>query len=91
MRDLNEDASTSSWSPFYEDRMLKNGQYYNGYTSLAVDGYSEDDKEALKRTMLKHEAIFRNQVCLMFHFLIKLFVSLINVQGITHICKDCFC
>eukprot|EP00268_Persea_americana_P003184 TRINITY_DN10957_c0_g2_i1.p1 TRINITY_DN10957_c0_g2~~TRINITY_DN10957_c0_g2_i1.p1 ORF type:complete len:1103 (-),score=235.67 TRINITY_DN10957_c0_g2_i1:441-3749(-) len=62
MRDLNEDASTSSWSPFYEDRMLQNGQYYNGFTPLAMDGYSEDDKEVLKRTMLHHEAIFRTQV-----------------------------
>lgn len=71
-RDFNEDASTGSWSPFYEDKMLKGGQYFNCFMPIAPNGYSEFDKEALKQIMLQHEAIFRMQVCLMCHSMIKL-------------------
>ncbi|KAL5987261.1 hypothetical protein ACLOJK_038423 [Asimina triloba] len=62
MRDLNEDTKNSTWPLFYDEKMLNGGQYYNYFTARPLNGYSEYDKEALKQTMLKHEATFRNQV-----------------------------
>ncbi|XP_058070194.1 uncharacterized protein LOC131219201 [Magnolia sinica] len=61
MRDLNLNANNGSWSLSYEEKILKSGQYYNYFSSTPMDG-SEYDKEALKKTMLKHEVTFRNQV-----------------------------
>ncbi|XP_077211473.1 uncharacterized protein LOC143846795 [Tasmannia lanceolata] len=63
MGDLNGDANTGNWSPFYGDKMFTNAQYYNGFTQRPVDVYLDYDKELLKQTMLRHEAIFRKQVC----------------------------
>ncbi|XP_015076699.1 uncharacterized protein LOC107020738 isoform X3 [Solanum pennellii] len=63
MRDLNEDANSSSWPLCYGDKTLTNGQYCNGFTSRTVtDAYPGYDKDILKQKMIEHEAIFRNQV-----------------------------
>ncbi|KAA8532945.1 hypothetical protein F0562_032938 [Nyssa sinensis] len=63
MRDLNEDSSSSNWPIFYGDKSLTNGQYYNVFLSpTGTDSFPGSDKDALKRKMLEHEAIFRNQV-----------------------------
>ncbi|KAG9439725.1 hypothetical protein H6P81_019890 [Aristolochia fimbriata] len=86
MRDLNEDANTGSWSLFYEDRMLKNGQCYNGFTSRLIDGYSGYDKEILKQTMLHHEAVFRRQVSEL-HRLYRVQRDLMNELHKKEICK----
>jgi hypothetical protein len=65
MRDLNEDSNSCSWPLFYGDKTFTNGQYYNDYLPRVVaDAYPANDKDVVKRTMLKHEAIFRKQVCL---------------------------
>ncbi|XP_031491773.1 uncharacterized protein LOC116258644 [Nymphaea colorata] len=63
MRDLNDDTRSTICSQFYDDRMMKSGPFCNGFMQQSRDGYSEYDKEVLKQTMLKHEAIFRKQVC----------------------------
>lgn len=63
MRDLNEDSNSYGWPLYYGDKALTNGQYYNGYLPrVAADAYPKDDKDAVKRTMLEHEAIFKSQV-----------------------------
>ncbi|KAH6763101.1 hypothetical protein C2S52_020534 [Perilla frutescens var. hirtella] len=63
MRDLNDDSSSSSWPLFYGDKMVANGQYYNGFVPrTSVDGYPGHDKDTLKQKMLEHEAVFKNQV-----------------------------
>ncbi|KAJ6891617.1 hypothetical protein NC651_024961 [Populus alba x Populus x berolinensis] len=63
MRDLNEDSNSCSWPPFYGDKTFTNGQYYNDYLPRVVaDAYPANDKDVVKRTMLKHEAIFRKQL-----------------------------
>ncbi|KAF5727164.1 hypothetical protein HS088_TW22G00852 [Tripterygium wilfordii] len=63
MRDLNEDSDGCSWPMYYGDKTLTNGHYYNGFLPGAIlDGYAGYDKDVVKRTMLEHEAIFKNQV-----------------------------
>ncbi|CAN6470152.1 unnamed protein product [Victoria cruziana] len=62
MKDLNDDVRSAICSQFYEDKIFRGGQYCNGFMQQSTDGCSEYDKEALKQTMLKHEAIFRKQV-----------------------------
>lgn len=62
MRDINEDSNSSSWSSFYGDKNLSNGQYYNGFTSRAATEYPGYEKHVLKQKMLEHEAVFKNQV-----------------------------
>ncbi|XP_010258910.1 PREDICTED: uncharacterized protein LOC104598504 [Nelumbo nucifera] len=63
MRDLNEDANSGSWPLYYENKTLKSGHCYNGFSSRpTTDGYLGYDKEVLKQTMLMHESIFRKQV-----------------------------
>ncbi|XP_010096566.2 uncharacterized protein LOC21387745 [Morus notabilis] len=63
MRDLNDDSNSFGWPLFYGDKPLTNGQYYNGFLPrVAADAYPGYDKDAVKRTMLEHEAIFKNQV-----------------------------
>ncbi|KAF8389763.1 hypothetical protein HHK36_024282 [Tetracentron sinense] len=63
MRDLNEDANSSSWPTYYEDRNLNRGLYYNRFLPRPpTDAYLGHDREVLKQTMLKHESIFRKQV-----------------------------
>jgi len=58
--DLNMEPN-GRWSPYYEER-TSNGRLCNGFTTKPTNGYSEFDKEMLKRQMLEHEAIFRQQV-----------------------------
>ncbi|XP_020580038.1 uncharacterized protein LOC110024417 [Phalaenopsis equestris] len=60
MRDLNANAG-NNWSSFYINKTL-NEDLHNGCCPSPSAGYSEYDKEMLKRTMLEHEAIFRKQV-----------------------------
>ncbi|XP_043724783.1 uncharacterized protein LOC122671557 isoform X2 [Telopea speciosissima] len=63
MRDLNADANNGSWPVYYDDKTLKSGQYYGGFLPRpSTDVYLGYDKEMLKQTMLKHEAIFQDQV-----------------------------
>ncbi|XWS23135.1 hypothetical protein CRYUN_Cryun29cG0095100 [Craigia yunnanensis] len=63
MRDLNEDSNSCSWPLYYGDKTLINGQCYNSFFPRAIeDAYPGYDKDVLKRTMLEHESIFRNQV-----------------------------
>lgn len=63
MRDLNEDSNSYGWPLYYGDKALTNGQYYNGYLPrVAADAYPNYDKDAVKQTMLEHEAIFKKQV-----------------------------
>lgn len=59
-RGLNKDAG-NSWPTYYDNKLL-NGHLHNGCMFSSLKGYSEYDKEMLKRTMLEHEAIFRKQV-----------------------------
>ncbi|RZC24483.1 uncharacterized protein LOC114387055 [Glycine soja] len=63
MRDLNEESSSCGWPLFYGDKSLTNGQYYNNYLpSSTTDACSAYDKDVVKRMMLEHEAVFKNQV-----------------------------
>ncbi|KAL7240637.1 hypothetical protein ACSBR2_006316 [Camellia fascicularis] len=63
MRDLNLDSSSSNWHLFYGDKTLANGQYYNSFLPRTPkNAYPGGDKDALKQTMLEHEAIFKRQV-----------------------------
>lgn len=64
MRDLNENPNNCSWPLYYGDKTFGNGQYYNGFLPrVPTDLYpGYDDKDVVKRTMLEHEAIFKNQV-----------------------------
>lgn len=63
MRDNIEDSNSGSWPLYYGEKPLSNGQYCtNGYLTRPPDGYLGYNKDDLKQTMLKHEAIFKNQV-----------------------------
>ncbi|WOL12633.1 hypothetical protein Cni_G21400 [Canna indica] len=59
-RDVNDDANFS-WSPFCEDKSFSR-QLYSDFKPRGISSWSVYDKEMLKRTMLQHEATFRNQV-----------------------------
>ncbi|XP_057947984.1 uncharacterized protein LOC131143727 [Malania oleifera] len=63
MRDLNEDCNSGSWPLYYGEKTLANGQYCNGFLPRTVaDAYTGYNKDVVKQTMLKHEAIFKSQV-----------------------------
>ena len=63
MRDLNEDSHGCSWPLYYSEKACQSGQYYNGILPRATsDAYLGCDRDAVKRTMLEHEALFRSQV-----------------------------
>lgn len=63
LRDMNEDSSSSIWSPFHGDKNLFNGQYCNGFIQRTVrDEYPEYGKDVLKQKMIEHEMVFKNQV-----------------------------
>ncbi|CAL1395046.1 unnamed protein product [Linum trigynum] len=63
MRDLSDESNSCSWPLYYGDKTFTNGQYYNGFMPKAItDTYSGYDKDLVKRTMLEHETIFRNQL-----------------------------
>lgn len=57
-----DDDRNGTWSMFYDGSRAPNGHLYNAFMLKPMNGYSEYDKEMLKRTMLEHEAIFRKQV-----------------------------
>uniref|UniRef100_A0A0D9VZ89 Uncharacterized protein n=1 Tax=Leersia perrieri TaxID=77586 RepID=A0A0D9VZ89_9ORYZ len=58
--DFNMDTN-GRWSP-YHDEKTPNAHMCNGFVTEPANCYSEYDKEMLTRTMLEHEAIFRQQV-----------------------------
>lgn len=61
--DLNKDASSSTWHLNNTYRKLEDSHRYNGLLStLPADQVSGYNKEVLKQTMLKHEAMFRDQI-----------------------------
>lgn len=63
MADMNEDSNSSSWSPYYGDKNLLNGQYYNGMLQkTARDEYTGYEKDVLRQKMIEHDMIFKNQV-----------------------------
>ncbi|KAK6931297.1 Protein of unknown function DUF863, plant [Dillenia turbinata] len=63
MRDLNEGSSNGNWPLYYGDNTLSNGPYYNRFLPNSVPvTYPGYDVALLKQTMLRHEAIFKNQV-----------------------------
>ncbi|KZV14652.1 hypothetical protein F511_42064 [Dorcoceras hygrometricum] len=63
MRELNEDSSSSSWPLFYGDNTVTHGQYFNGFTPrITIDDHPGYEKDELKRKMIEHETVFRNQV-----------------------------
>ncbi|XP_058769350.1 uncharacterized protein LOC131643213 [Vicia villosa] len=64
MRDLNEESSSCGWPLFYRDKTPINGKCCDGYLpSVATDACNVHDKDVVKRMMLEHEAVFKNQVC----------------------------
>ncbi|KAK9139347.1 hypothetical protein Scep_009028 [Stephania cephalantha] len=63
MMNLNEGNDIGSWPLYYENKLFNDRQFFNSFSSHPTrDVYLGDDKEVVKRMMLKHEAIFRNQV-----------------------------
>uniref|UniRef100_A0ACD6A5A2 Uncharacterized protein n=1 Tax=Avena sativa TaxID=4498 RepID=A0ACD6A5A2_AVESA len=59
--DLN--AGANGWrSPYEEEEKTSNEQLCNGFMLTETAGYSDYDKEMFKRTILAHEAVFRQQV-----------------------------
>uniref|UniRef100_A0ACD5WC25 Uncharacterized protein n=1 Tax=Avena sativa TaxID=4498 RepID=A0ACD5WC25_AVESA len=59
----NLQAGGNGWRSSYEEGKTSNGEFFNGFMATEADGYSSDyDKEMFKRTMLAHEAAFRQQV-----------------------------
>lgn len=86
MRDLNEDSHGCSWPLYYSEKACQSGQYYNGILPRATsDAYLGCDRDAVKRTMLEHEAIFKNQVtfvpCVSFnlHVMLTLFFEFLFI------------
>lgn len=63
-RDLIFGAEGNAWTTSNGKGELKNDCYNNCSLPVPLSGQlSGYDKELLKQTMLKHEAIFRDQVC----------------------------
>ncbi|KAK4753559.1 hypothetical protein SAY87_001663 [Trapa incisa] len=64
MRDLNEDMRIyNHWPLHYRDRPFPNGQLYDrSQPSSTADFCIGYDKVSVKKKMLEHEAIFKNQV-----------------------------
>lgn len=63
MKDLNVDCNGNGWHLFYEEKNLENRQYYTTFIQRTVlDGHVGHEKNGLKRKMLEHDAIFKNQV-----------------------------
>uniref|UniRef100_A0ACD6A5X6 Uncharacterized protein n=1 Tax=Avena sativa TaxID=4498 RepID=A0ACD6A5X6_AVESA len=51
-------AGGNGWRSLYEEEKTSNGEFFNGFMATEADY----DKEMFKRTMLAHEAAFRQQV-----------------------------
>ncbi|KAK9107389.1 hypothetical protein Syun_023400 [Stephania yunnanensis] len=63
MMNLNEENDSGCWQLYYEDKLFNNKQCFNIFSPQpGRDVYLDNNKEVVRRTMLKHEAIFRNQV-----------------------------
>jgi hypothetical protein len=57
----NLQAGINGWRSSYEEE-TSNGEFCNGFMTTEAVGYSDYDREMFKRTMLAHEAAFRQQV-----------------------------
>ncbi|POO01941.1 hypothetical protein TorRG33x02_022330 [Trema orientale] len=57
---LSLDANRSTWPLNFDDKISESGNYCNGF--LSSDYLLAYNKEVLKRTMLKHETIFKDQI-----------------------------
>lgn len=65
LRGLKNNAGRGDWRLHQEQKTMRSGQYQDVFlTRPDMDGYEEYEKELLRETILKHETIFRNQVCL---------------------------
>lgn len=63
MKDLNRESNGASWPSCFGDSNLSNGQFYYGFLPRTVaDSQPGPDRDLVKQTMLKHEAIFKDQV-----------------------------
>jgi len=58
--DLN--AGANGWGSPYEEDKTSNEELFNGFMRAETVGCSDYDKEMFKRTILAHEAVFRQQV-----------------------------
>ncbi|GAB4840086.1 hypothetical protein Ancab_020797 [Ancistrocladus abbreviatus] len=64
MRDLSHDSNGGSWPTYYGDHGFPNPQFCYGFSPGGIsDSYLGYNRDIVKQTMLKHEAIFKNQVC----------------------------
>lgn len=79
LMDLNNDSGKGSWHVHSDQKTLqRNGQYHEIFLSRPVmDGYDGHDKEVLRQTILKHETLFRHQLCEL-HRLYKIQRDLMN-------------
>ncbi|XP_062116631.1 uncharacterized protein LOC133830629 [Humulus lupulus] len=59
-RSLNLDANGSTWPLNFDDKVSHSGNYCNGY--LSSNYLLTYNQELLKKTMLKHETIFKDQI-----------------------------
>ena len=59
--DLNA-AAADGWRSPYEEDKTSDEQLCNGFMATEPVSYSDCDKEMFKRTILAHEAVFRQQV-----------------------------
>jgi hypothetical protein len=58
--DLN--AGADGWRSLYEEEKTSDEQLCNGSMTPEAIGCTDYDREMFKRTMLAHEAVFRQQV-----------------------------
>ena len=61
-RDLNVGANGGTWTLYNNGRILKSGHARNVFLPPTEDQFLVY-KEVLRQTILKHESIFRDQVC----------------------------
>ncbi|KAL0343843.1 UNVERIFIED_CONTAM: hypothetical protein Sangu_1271700 [Sesamum angustifolium] len=61
--DLDGSTSSGTRSLYHENQLLRNGQNPDSFTSpMYRNGYLGYDSERVRRTILEHESIFRNQI-----------------------------
>lgn len=62
LKDLNDNAGNGSWSLHRQKNVF--GEYRDFFlTRPVIDVNEGNDKERLRQTILKHECVFRHQVC----------------------------
>ncbi|KAH9626166.1 hypothetical protein KSS87_017690 [Heliosperma pusillum] len=62
-RDHSRESNGGGWPSCYTDGSLPNGQFHYSYLARTIaDSHPAFDKNVLKKTMLEHEAIFKDQV-----------------------------